>query len=136
MMNRVALQPSARPQGRGLSPHRAARILAVIRLVNGGAALFTPHAMARRFGVNPDVNPAAIHILRLFGVRTVVLGAELLLAGKAPRRELLTIGVGIHAADTAAAVAAGLRHELPARGAIAGALISSMNTALAIRSLR
>ena len=54
-------------------------LLASIRLFNGTIALLAPAALARRLGANPDANPAVLYALRLFGIRTVVIGAELLL---------------------------------------------------------
>jgi hypothetical protein len=74
--------------------HELARItLAGIRLFDGVAALLVPVPLARRLGVDPDANPSALYALRLFGVRTVLIGAQLLLrdaedggqARKAPR---------------------------------------------------
>jgi hypothetical protein len=57
--------------------HDFARItLAGIRLFNGVAALFVPTTLARRLGVDPEANPAALYALPLFGVRTVLIGAS------------------------------------------------------------
>jgi len=54
-----------------------ARILiAGIRLFNRAAALFAPTLLARQFGGVP--NHAVIYVLRLFGVRTIIVGIELL----------------------------------------------------------
>ena len=51
----------------------SARIaLAGIRLFNGIAALFVPATLARRLGVDPETNRAALYVLRLFGVRTIL----------------------------------------------------------------
>ena len=47
--------------------------LASIRLFNGAAALFVPATLARRLGVDPETNRAALYVLRLFGVRTVLI---------------------------------------------------------------
>src|SRR5215210_2332653 len=87
--------------------------LATIRLFNGIGALFAPTRLARLLGVDPAANPAAIYVLRLFGIRTIVIGAELLLRDDAVRDRSLRIGVAIHASDAAAAVLAGLRGQLP-----------------------
>ncbi|HYU77134.1 MAG TPA: hypothetical protein VEL31_31070, partial [Ktedonobacteraceae bacterium] len=47
-------------------------LLAGIRLFNGATALFAPRLLARQFGDNP--NHAVIYVLRLFGVRTIIVG--------------------------------------------------------------
>ena len=55
--------------------------LAAIRLVNGTMALLTPEMMLRRLGADPAANQVAIYPLRMFGIRTVVLGVDLLAGG-------------------------------------------------------
>jgi hypothetical protein len=103
--------------------------LAAIRLVNGTMALLTPKTMLRRLGADPAVTPVAIYPLRMFGVRTVVLGVDLLAGGSVEQKG--RVGVVIHATDAASAITAGLRRQLPARVALVAAGISLTNTALA-----
>ena len=106
--------------------------LAAIRLFNGGAALFAPEKLARRLGADPQANGAVIYVLRMFGIRTVVIGTELLvLRGQALDRSLRK-GVLIHASDAVAAAAAGAKGYLPPRTAALTTLISTVNTGLAI----
>jgi Animal haem peroxidase len=106
--------------------------LAAIRLFNGGAALFAPEKLASRLGADPQANGAVIYVLRMFGIRTVVIGTELLvLRGEALDR-CLRKGVLIHASDTVAAAAAGAKGYLPPRTAMLTTLISTVNTGLAI----
>src|SRR5215207_5166386 len=107
-------------------------LLAGIRLFNGIAALFAPRALARQLGVDPDANPAALYVLRLFGVRTVLIGAQLLLRDGALRAHSLRVAPVIHAVDAAAALIAGERGYLPLRAATTAALISTVNTGLAV----
>lgn len=116
-----------------LTRDRARVALGTIRLVNGLAALLAPRRVARMFGVDPDENGAVVYVLRLFGVRTVFLGAELLFSKDQERRnEALRFGIVIHASDTVAAALAGFRGDLPRRASITGTLISASNTALAV----
>jgi hypothetical protein len=103
--------------------------LAAIRLVNGTMALLTPKMMLRRLGADPVANQVAIYPLRMFGVRTVVLGVDLLAGGSMQQKG--RVGVVIHAADAASAITAGLRRQLPPRVALVAAGISLTNTALA-----
>jgi hypothetical protein len=113
--------------------------LAVVRIVNGTAALLVPGVLLRRLGAGPAADAAdasGVYPFRLFGVRTVLIGADLLvLRGPALRRATRT-AVLIHAADTVAAVATGLRGELPRRSAVVTTLISATNTALAVVAAR
>ena len=94
---------------------RARHALAAIRIVNGAAALFAPRLVARILGVDPDKSPAVLYVLRMFGVRTLVIGTELLVAEGERLEDALRVGIAIHASDTVAAVIAGFRHQLPAR---------------------
>jgi hypothetical protein len=106
--------------------------LAAVRLFNGGVALLAPEKLARRLGADPQANGAVIYALRMFGIRTVVIGTELLvLRGEALDRSLRK-GVLIHATDTVAAAAAGAKGYLPPRTATLTTLISTVNTGLAI----
>jgi hypothetical protein len=103
--------------------------LATIRLVNGTMALLTPEMMLRRLGADPAANKVAIYPLRMFGIRTVVLGVDLLAGGSMQQKG--RVGVVIHATDAASAITAGLRRQLPARVALLAAGISVTNTVLA-----
>jgi hypothetical protein len=117
--------------------HDYARItLAGIRLFNGVAALFVPATLARQLGVDPAANPAALYALRLFGVRTVLIGAQLLLRDDGVRAHSLRVAPAIHALDASAALIAGERGQLPRRAATTAAIISSVNTVLAIVALK
>ena len=106
--------------------------LAVIRSVNGLLALFTPKVLLRKLEVDPDQNGAAIYALRMFGVRTVFLGAELFMKEGAERERALQTGVIIHASDTVSAAIVWARGYLPRRAAAVATLISCVNTLLAL----
>ena len=108
--------------------------LATIRLVNGALALLAPGVMLRRLGADPRTNEVAAYPLRMFGIRTVVLGVDLLTGGSMQHKG--KVGVVIHAADAASAITAGLRRQLPPRVAVVAAGISVTNTALALTIAR
>jgi hypothetical protein len=138
-----------------LSRDHARVALAAIRLANGALALLAPGVMLRRFeagqeanpGTAPDPGRVAVYPLRMFGIRTVVLGIQLLASGSGQRtgslpqngsvrhggslRQQGKVGIVIHACDAASAITAGLRRQLPARVAVVAAAISVTNTALA-----
>ena len=113
--------------------HEYARVtLSAIRLFNGTAALFAPAALVRRLGVDPETNPAALYALRMFGVRTMLIGAQLLLRNSGLRAHSLRVAPVIHVLDAAAAMIAGAQGRLPRRAATTAALISTVNTVLAV----
>lgn len=112
--------------------HDLARIaLAAIRLFNGTAALVAPDELAKRLGVDSEQHPGVLYFVRLFGIRTVLIGAELLVRKGERRDEALKLAILIHASDTVAATMAALNQRAPADGWKIVA-ISAVNTALAI----
>jgi hypothetical protein len=110
--------------------------LAAVRIANGAAALAAPRLAARRLGTTPEATASSVYPLRLFGIRTVVVGAELLVRDRAVRRTALNAALVVHASDTCAAVLGGLSRELPRRRAAVLALVSATNTALALLARR
>ena len=112
-----------------ISRDHARLALATIRLVNGTLALVAPNTLLRRLGADPDANKVAVYPMRMFGIRTVVLGVQLLAGPRSPEAD--QFGVLIHASDTATAFTAGLR-QLPPRVAILTTGISLTNTVLAV----
>lgn len=106
--------------------------LACIRLFNGAAALFAPRWMIRRLGGEPDSNPVAVHALRMFGIRTVLIGFDLLHPRRAYRERAVRAAVLIHASDTVSALLAGFQRNLSPRASLVGTAISLSNTVLAI----
>jgi hypothetical protein len=113
-------------------PDAARVLLAGVRLVNGTASLVAPRMFARRIGVDPDTNGPALYALRLFGVRTILIGAQLLSRDPEVRADALRRAVAIHVSDAAAAAIAGATGQLPPKGARAALLTSSVNVALAV----
>lgn len=109
-------------------------LLGIVRVSNGAASLLVPVEFARTMGVDPDANPAAVYILRLFGVRTWVIGAQLLLLEDDELEAVLRPALLIHAADAMAAAMAGMSGHLPRKTARKAVIISSVNVALALLS--
>ena len=121
---------------RGVAVQDYARwLLAGIRLLNGGAALFAPGFLARRIGVDPDTNPGVTYVFRMFGIRTVLIGVELLVQTGDRRAEAVRRGVLIHASDTLAAFLATRSAHFPKDGRLI-VWISALNTALAVIASR
>lgn len=115
-----------------LTRRRAAQTLGVIRLVNGLAALLAPKLMARAMRVDPDEHPQMLYFMKLFGIRTVLLGLHLLSAEGKDLQRAMGTGILIHASDTTAAAVALFKGQLPRRAAMTATLISTINTALAV----
>jgi uncharacterized protein YjeT (DUF2065 family) len=109
----------------------AVRALAAIRIVNGALGLLAPQVLVRRTSTDPTTTEPN-YAFRMFGIRTVVLGLDLLtLTGPAQERAR-TQAVIIHATDTASALIGGLRGDVPPRVARTTVAISAVNTALAV----
>jgi hypothetical protein len=107
--------------------------LGCIRVVNGTLGLLAPGVVIRRFGdARPDLNPAAIYGLRLFGIRTVLIGADLFLLRGAELNRALRSAVVIHASDTLTVLSLWRRRQLAPARARPLLLISGLNTALAL----
>jgi uncharacterized protein YjeT (DUF2065 family) len=111
---------------------KARYALAVIRIVNGLLALVAPSLIIKRFGENPDSSAAAVYGLRLFGVRTVLIGADLVTQRGQPLEHTINQAVLIHASDTLTAAALGASGRLRPAMAAGITAISALNTALAV----
>ncbi|MFJ5986468.1 hypothetical protein [Lentzea sp. NPDC092896] len=111
--------------------------LACVRIFNGALGLVAADRMAKSLGDELGDDKRFVYPARMFGIRTLVLGVDLLTlkSGDANARRVLRQAVLIHATDTAAAVYAGRRGELPARAAKLTTIISAVNTGLAVVSL-
>ena len=122
---------------RGSRTSESARtLLGLIRLANGTGSLFAPDLFARRLGVEPEANPAASYVTRLFGVRTMVIGYELLQRDEETRRRALRVATLIHASDTVAAMVAGGTGRIARKAAAVATTISATNTLLALVARR
>jgi hypothetical protein len=119
--------------GIGTVGNAARYALGVVRFVNGAIGLLAPAVIIRRFGDDdPTANPAATYALRLFGIRTVLIGADLIrLRGRDLDRAVRAAPL-IHASDTATVVALWQSRQLAPERARPLLIISGTNTALAL----
>jgi len=111
---------------------QARYVLGAVRLFNGAATLFATRPFGKRLGVDPDTSPAAVYALRLFGIRTIYVGAELLLARGAHLRHAVAVAPAIHISDTVSAALAGAGGQLPKKAARTATIISSVNVLLSL----
>jgi hypothetical protein len=114
----------------------ARKTLAAIRLFNGTTALFVPEFLLRRLGVDPEVDSSGVYPFRMFGIRTILIGADLLLLQGEQRRHATQLAVLIHGADTVSAATAAIRGNLPRKAGIMTTMISAGNTILALVATR
>ena len=92
---------------------KAAAAIAAGRVVVGAAAYLAPNLSGRLFGLDPDNNPQASYIGRLFGARDVALGAGVLRSPKKQKDAWVAAGMACDVADVGAGALAGIRGTLP-----------------------
>jgi hypothetical protein len=119
-----------------IDPAVARKTLAGVRLLNGTLGLLAPQFLLRRLGTDTDVDGSGVYPFRMFGIRTVLIGADLLLLDGSDRRRATQLAVVIHASDTLSAACAGWRGHLPRKVAVLTTAISAVNTALAVIATR
>lgn len=106
--------------------------LAAIRIFNGGTALFKPERLDERLGLERSAD----YPWRMFGVRTVLMGLDLLSSDPEVRRHAVRASLLIHGSDTVSAAKAGFTRVLSPRAAVTATAISSVNVALALLAAR
>lgn len=91
--------------GKRIAGRRSAAVLGLagIRLFNGAVGLLAPTLLINRLDRDSEPDPAAIYAFRLFGIRTVLLGLDLLTNRGERLTEDLREGVLIHGSDTVTA---------------------------------
>jgi hypothetical protein len=105
--------------------------LAAVRLFNGGTALAAPGPFARRLGTEADAHGPAVHIARMFGIRTVLIAVDLLSRDENVRKHAVRVALLVHVSDTISAARAGLSKQLPPKPAVLATGISAANVVLA-----
>ena len=68
----------------------------------------------------------------MFGIRTLIIGADLLLLTGEEQKRATKLAVVIHATDTASAATCLVKGYLPRKAGIVATAISAVNTALAV----
>jgi hypothetical protein len=116
--------------------HDSARVtLAGIRIFNGALGLLAPRLLARRLDVESAAGPMG-YPFRMFGIRTILIGADLLARDPTVRRHAVRAAVAVHLSDTVSAFAAGASGALPRRAARMTTAISAINVVLALLANR
>lgn len=118
-----------------LSRRNARQGLAGVRLAMGTLGLVAPDLLIKRMEPVGEPSPAAVYAFRLFGIRTILLGIDLLVRADDEVQRELRQGVVIHLSDVVTVVLLGLRHKIPQRTAVLTTLISGTNIALAVTGM-
>jgi hypothetical protein len=106
--------------------------LAGIRIFNGATALLAPGRLNRRLGLDET----AVYPWRMFGIRTVLIGVDLLSSDRDVRRHAQRLALLVHVSDTVSAVKAGFTKAISPRAAATATAISAVNVGLAYLASR
>ncbi len=110
--------------------------LGLIRIVNGGLGLVAPNALISRIDPDDPPSPAAVYAFRLFGIRTVLIGRDLLRRPGEARSRSVAEAPLIHASDTVTATLLTVQRAVPPRSGAMLIGISGLNTLLALAASR
>jgi hypothetical protein len=110
-------------------------LLAGVRLTMGSAGLLVPDLVIRRLAIDPASQPAMRYPLRMFGIRTVLIGADLLTDDHPRRHQAELLAPVVHGSDTIAAFLARQRGDLPAPAGTMATAISAVNLVLSLVNL-
>src|SRR5262249_18570375 len=115
------------------------RALMGVRFIFGSASWFMPVFTQKLLGLDPEANPEAAYVGRLFGVRDAALGVGLLTTTGDARRLWWKIGIACDLADAAAGVVSAANGQLPSSTRVrtlligAGLIGASLGTAALAR---
>ena len=110
----------------------ARKTLAMMRMTIGLSALVAPRLAAKVFAMDPDANPQAMFLGRLFGVRNAAIGLTLRDGTPDEQRRWLRYGVVIDVVDIAALLIAGTNGSLPKRAVAVIGPTAALATALGV----
>jgi hypothetical protein len=110
-------------------------LLAGVRLTTGTAGLLAPGLLIRRLGIDPADQPGMRYPFRMFGIRTVLIGLDLLRGNGADRRSAELLAPVVHGTDTVSAFLAWRRGDLPSRAGGTATAISAVNLGLSLANL-
>jgi hypothetical protein len=110
----------------------ARKTLAIIRIFNGAAGLLAPEWLLGRLGVDTTRDRSGTYPFRMFGIRTILIGLDLLLLTGEDLCRAEKLAVLIHASDTLSAAVTTARGDLPRRQGLVAVGISAVNTGLGV----
>jgi hypothetical protein len=113
-----------------------AKTLVGVRAAIGGGAWLAPRLSGRMFGLDPEANPQAAYLGRLFGIRDAVLAAGTASNSGRAQAQWLQLGIVCDLADAMAGVLAGRRGELPAKATVMVTLTALAAAGLGVAALQ
>lgn len=111
---------------------RARVALGAVRISTGGLGLLLPRLLIQRMDPSDPPSPAAVYFARLFGIRTLLIGRDLLVRSGEDLDRSLDEAVLVHGSDTVTATLLTLGGTVPRRSGILLVGISAANTVLAL----
>jgi hypothetical protein len=114
---------------------RARIALGVVRLVNGALGLLLPRVLIRRIDAT-DSGPAAVYAFRLFGIRNILIGRDVLARRGEALDRSLDEAVLVHGTDSLTAMVLTATGAVPRRAGLSLVTISGINTTLALLGRR
>jgi uncharacterized membrane protein YfcA len=122
---------------RAMDAFTARRTLAQARLAAGVGALVAPRLFARVLGIDPESNPAAPYLTRLFGAREVYMAVPFLMPVPGlDETELAARAVPVDATDAIASFLGGVGGYLPWRAALPATVAGGIGTWLGMVASR
>jgi hypothetical protein len=106
-----------------------------LRFAVGAGAWATPDLAGKLMGLDPDGNPQASFIGRLFGARDVALAVGALSSSGESRRRWIQIGLAVDLADAAAGYLAGRSGVIPKQAAIMATGVALVAAAMGAAAL-
>jgi hypothetical protein len=119
-----------------MNAEQSIRNLAMLRLGVGVVSWAAPKLGAKLFGLDPDANPQASYLARLFGIRDIALAVGAMQSTGEARRQWLQLGLLCDAADVGAAALGNRGGYLPAPTAMIVGGVAAGATALGAAALR
>src|SRR5439155_23228613 len=101
------LSPPRRRRRSRVAPMNPVSLISGLRASIGVGAWLAPNLTGRAFGLDPDGNPQASYLARLFAIRDLALAAGTLGSEGDARRRWIQLGLACDLADAAAAYLAG-----------------------------
>lgn len=133
MTTRTTTQARPTAQARPRVALVARTTLGLLRLTFGSLGLFAPRVVIRRIeGPDRDASPAAVYAFRMFGIRTILLGRDLLVSDGPRLSKALDEAPLIHGSDTATATLLTVTGRVPRRTGLSLMAVSGLNTALSL----
>lgn len=123
-------------EGMGVAQYRdlndgARYALGIVRLVNGGLGLVLPRVLIRRID-SSDPSPAAVYAFRLFGIRNILIGRDVLVRRGEALDRCIDEAVVVHGCDSLTATVLTVTGAVPRRAGLLLMAVSVTNTTLAL----